>query len=451
MTICIFTGPTLTAAAGRQILDAIYLPPAAHGDVYRATLRRPTPRVIGLIDGYFHSVPAVRHKEILWAMAQGIHVFGAASIGALRAADLAEWGMRGVGTIFSDYQAGRLEDEDEVAVDHGPAELGYVAVSEAMVDIRATLASALRQGVVGSQIHDAVIAAAKQHHYRLRTYAAVLDQVAGLGFGSAELDALRVWLPENPTKQKQLDAVAMLIRIRDFAATDPPPLRVGYHFERTETWESDKAFATPADAEAGAAGLRREDLLDELRLRPELYREVRREALTRALALREASRQGIEIGDDEIAATARAWAGERRLRTQRDLEAWRSANGLDEAAFRSFIADEARQRRLAEMAEPLIEYRLLDAMRAHGCLEELTKRATDKAQTLSARAALDAGFSGADVPAFDLLARFAEQILGCQLPADRHELAHTLGFMDEAAFNRAVLREYLYDLVARAR
>ena len=36
-------------------LDAEYLPPVRAGDVYRIALKRP--RVIGIIDGYFQSVP----------------------------------------------------------------------------------------------------------------------------------------------------------------------------------------------------------------------------------------------------------------------------------------------------------------------------------------------------------------------------------------------------------
>jgi hypothetical protein len=65
--------------------------------LYRAALAHPA--AIGVIDGYFEVVPTVWHKEILWAMAQGIHVFGAASIGALRAAELDSFGMRGVGRL----------------------------------------------------------------------------------------------------------------------------------------------------------------------------------------------------------------------------------------------------------------------------------------------------------------------------------------------------------------
>ena len=74
---------------------------------------------IGIIDGYFENIPSVWHKEILWAMSQGIHVFGSASMGALRAAELAPFGMEGVGAIFEAYRDGWLEDDDEVASEDG--------------------------------------------------------------------------------------------------------------------------------------------------------------------------------------------------------------------------------------------------------------------------------------------------------------------------------------------
>ena len=59
--------------------------------------------MIGVIDGYFEIVPTVWHKEILWAMQAGIHVYGAASIGALRAAELDVFGMRGIGRIYEGF------------------------------------------------------------------------------------------------------------------------------------------------------------------------------------------------------------------------------------------------------------------------------------------------------------------------------------------------------------
>ena len=66
MNLYIFTGPTLSTTEGKQQIDALFLPPAAQGDVYRAVQDKPV--AIGIIDGYFERVPSVSHKEILWAM-----------------------------------------------------------------------------------------------------------------------------------------------------------------------------------------------------------------------------------------------------------------------------------------------------------------------------------------------------------------------------------------------
>src|SRR5437867_11228242 len=140
MSVYVFTGPTLSAEEARTVLDAVYLPPVSQGDVYRVSFRRPT--AIGIIDGYFERIPAVWHKEILWAMSHGIHVFGSASMGALRAAELESFGMEGVGSIFEAYRTGAWGDDDEVAVAQAPAELGCRALSDAMVDSRHTLALA---------------------------------------------------------------------------------------------------------------------------------------------------------------------------------------------------------------------------------------------------------------------------------------------------------------------
>ena len=61
MSVYVFTGPTLAPEEARHLLDAVYLPPVAQGDVYRVTLKRP--RAIGIIDGYFERIPAVWHKR----------------------------------------------------------------------------------------------------------------------------------------------------------------------------------------------------------------------------------------------------------------------------------------------------------------------------------------------------------------------------------------------------
>ena len=80
--------------------------------------------------------PAVWHKEIMWMMEHGVHVFGAAGLGALRAAELDSFGMHGAGWVYQAFRDGTLDRDDEVAVRHGTAEDGYRPLSEAMVNIR---------------------------------------------------------------------------------------------------------------------------------------------------------------------------------------------------------------------------------------------------------------------------------------------------------------------------
>ncbi len=127
MRAVIFAGPSLPPSVAAGFAGIEWRPPVRQGDIYLAALS--SPAIIGIIDGYFEIVPTVWHKEILWAMDQGIHVYGGASIGALRAAELADFGMTGIGQVYEQYRAGRLTDDDEVAVLHGPEEVGYVQVT----------------------------------------------------------------------------------------------------------------------------------------------------------------------------------------------------------------------------------------------------------------------------------------------------------------------------------
>jgi hypothetical protein len=164
----------------------------------------------------------VWHKEILWAMARGIHVFGAASIGALRAAELDVFGMRGIGRIYEQFRDGVLEDDDEVAVLHGPEELGYPPLTEAMVNIRATFDEAARIDVLMPDIAARLTAIAKSLFYKDRTYNAVLQYAAASGLSTPLLHDFTAWLPTNRIDQKRRDADALLATIRTHLTAAPP-------------------------------------------------------------------------------------------------------------------------------------------------------------------------------------------------------------------------------------
>jgi hypothetical protein len=135
--IVAFLGPSLSARDARRACPGVKLrPPARQGDIWRALEERP--KAIALIDGVFETVPSVWHHELRAALASGVAVFGAASMGALRAAELAPFGMLGVGQIYRWYRDGTLTDAGAVALLHAGAEHGWKAMTVPLVNVMHT-------------------------------------------------------------------------------------------------------------------------------------------------------------------------------------------------------------------------------------------------------------------------------------------------------------------------
>ena len=225
----IFAGPSI---AGLEIPPRIEIrPPAQQGDIYLATLKRPS--VIGLIDGYFEGVPSVWHKEILWAMTQGIAVLGASSMGALRSAELEAYGMVGIGAVFEAYQTETLQDDDEVALLHGPQEVGYPALSLAMVNVRATLDAATRALILTPAQAGYVNEKAKSEFYKTRTWNSIFPALDCETIPETTIQALQNWVKTHTVDQKNVDAKMLIDRLRlgDFETPKPT-----FHFEQTDLW-----------------------------------------------------------------------------------------------------------------------------------------------------------------------------------------------------------------------
>lgn len=135
--LVLFAGPSI---AGLPLPPELELrPPAVCGDL--AALLADPPAAVGLVDGLFGVAPSVWHKEILALLACGVRVLGAASLGAVRAVELAESGMEGVGAIYAAYRSGAIVRDDAVMLLHAPAEYGYAPLTVALVDAEHALAA----------------------------------------------------------------------------------------------------------------------------------------------------------------------------------------------------------------------------------------------------------------------------------------------------------------------
>lgn len=167
-----FAGPSVFGV-DRHAFDGIeFRPPAACGDILTAVTDGAT--CIGLIDGYFGHQVAVLHKEILFALSRGVRMAGAASMGALRAAECAGFGMVGLGAVYADYASGARTSDGDVAISHAPEEMNFMPTSVALVDLEATLAA--MQADLLSDHYMRLIAAGRRVHFSNRTWQGVVRE-----------------------------------------------------------------------------------------------------------------------------------------------------------------------------------------------------------------------------------------------------------------------------------
>jgi hypothetical protein len=125
-----FVGPSLYGVkVDRNNSHELWLPPARQGELL-STMLRFRPSVVVLIDGVFHQSQSVWHKEIGYALMRGVVVIGAASMGALRAAEMHRYGMIGIGEVYKRYRDGE-EDDSLVAMSFDPTT--YKPLSNAVV------------------------------------------------------------------------------------------------------------------------------------------------------------------------------------------------------------------------------------------------------------------------------------------------------------------------------
>lgn len=442
MNVIIFTGPTLSEENARGELEATYLPPAAQGDVYRAAIGRPV--AIGIVDGVFDQVPSVWHKEVLWAMSEGIHVFGSASMGALRAAELAAFGMNGVGEIFRAYQNGSLEDDDEVAVVHGTREDGFCALSDAMVNIRQTLLRAEAEGILSPAVRFALERIAKDLGYPERSYARVLELASQSGLPASELEVFRSWLPEGKVDQKREDALEMLREMRTAISNGLKPKVVDYKFENTVVWKSLVNSAGFLHGEHHRLGeLSTDEILAELWADPDLCLQAYQYAAIRHLVQHAAQLSGIKISQEKIASVEAAFRADRGIAEQPAFERWLDRHHMTPGEFAEMVEHEALQHESSLAPSPFPHRWMVDWLRVSGQFDAIASAAFAKKNEVADSDALNA--HDPEVTMEALLQWYVQQLASPNAPGNASSWV-TLPYLrkDFEAFLASIVRQHRF-------
>jgi len=201
----VYLGPSLPTAEAKLLLDGDYRPP-----VKRSDLPTHYDGIVVIIDGEFGQNLSVSPNEILALLDRGTVVAGASSMGALRAAELHPFGMKGYGWIFQQYLSGRIIADDEVALTYSPYDMRPVTIP--LVNVRYWLEQLETAGHLERRLSSRMLAAARRVFYADRTQPRLLSEFEKV-VGADELRRLHTELSGGISDIKAADAREILVQL----------------------------------------------------------------------------------------------------------------------------------------------------------------------------------------------------------------------------------------------
>ena len=338
MPVTVFVGPSLPAEECRALLPQASLrPPAEQGDLLHAC-DADGADVLVLVDGTFHQNLSVWHSEVCYLLSRGVTIFGASSMGALRATETETFGMIGVGTIFEWYRDGVVVADDEVALVHGDADSGYRNLSIPLVNIRASLQAAVADQRLGKRSAELVIRSAAALYYPNRHILTIVERCRAAGMSALTARRVTAALGEHLVDQKQLDARACLERVNAFLRGDwQPPQRPKFDFTRSSVFETLYNLDRRVPEHDR---IRLQEVGEFAALHHPDHVDIRTAALNRELVVFLGMLIGIKPSPEEISAEALRFRSTQHLATDGDLATWLKANALGETDLGEYLAQE---------------------------------------------------------------------------------------------------------------
>jgi hypothetical protein len=447
----VFLGPSLPLSEAREILDAVYLPPAQQCDLLTAIVNE-KPDVIGLIDGMFLQSLSVWHKEILYAIDQGIMVYGSSSMGALRAAETSQFGMVGIGEIYRMYASGELIDDDEVALAHAAADQQYKKVSEPMVNVRATFKAAHAAGIIDANQLAKLLEMAKGVYFAERTFRAIFNVVAEK-LPQSVIDALALFVKTNYVDLKRQDAIELLQTIRQLPAANGNRRKRNnwFTFKRSTAFET--LFNRDRQVPQNGISLHLETISNYVALHNPDFDDLNFNALNRMVAFAFAEMLGLEVDPKALEAECARFRKRRGLTDEAEFGSWLTANHLGEEDFRGLMSQIVLCRRLHRWFMIAMWMERTSKV----ILDELHLQ--DQYSDWAARAAMQERLLASTghrytsrIPIQDLIAEHREWS-GCSIDIDPVEWAeeagfHTIGNLKMELTRASRMRHALLELLA---
>ncbi|MFZ3231539.1 MAG: TfuA-like protein [Pseudobdellovibrio sp.] len=209
LKIKIYSGLSLSQQTVKKYLpQALFSKPIKRNDLYDDIKKGI--HVIGIIDGEFLQNLSVSPTEIQDAMRCGLSIYGASSMGAMRAAELSQFGMIGCGSIFEQISKDPYFQDDKLGQIFYE-DLSHVSMP--FMDFFLGIKDLVQRRIVSPKESSEIVQLYKKLHFSERTYAALKSQI------QKKHNSARLFLAFDNAKkhiisQKNKDAILMLKQIK---------------------------------------------------------------------------------------------------------------------------------------------------------------------------------------------------------------------------------------------
>jgi hypothetical protein len=420
--ILVYIGPSLSLARAREILpDAIYKPPAKQGDIVTDVVNL-NPAYIILIDGEFHANLSVWHKELVYALQYpGVKaIYGAASMGALRAA---EW-----------YRDGATEDDSEVALTYAARDSAtgplYYPLSVPLVNIRAAVEHYEREfpGQDVARSARQFFEVMQSMYYADRTESLCKETWGGAhGISFPHID------------QKGIDAVHALNDFRQYQADPkqrPCPDNLSRFFQAL--YERDRRI------KINGTEIPQQHIDAYVLLHNPEYERICWDSANQELALMLCDHLFVTVSMEEVERENIRFQGRNGIETSADFSAYLSANGWTRSEYDRLMVQNARIRKLQHANTVAKMYRrnsqqVIDYLRTHQAFDYWAAQAVEAEKRIKESGVDD--WLGVDLEhgPFELLADHFERE-GLELKSNTEEYLLETGFSNLTELGVAVAR-----------
>jgi len=209
-TTVVFVGPSLPERSRSNFGAVTWRPPARRGDLEQLDLR-PGARV-ALIDGYLVQQHPPSPTEVFGLLDRGYEVWGCSSLGALRAAELRNHGVRGFGWVYHRVVDRTITYDDELVATLDPRSDEATALF--LANIRFGLDELVAANRVSSPRARVLVDGLRAVHFEQRTSLFCRSLATAAGLTVPAIDYLLT------VDIKRQDAAGLLKRL---TATVPTP------------------------------------------------------------------------------------------------------------------------------------------------------------------------------------------------------------------------------------